>query len=778
MTTARLPQEILGAWNAKSRDCGLLSNHALMQVIGYCLPPLAAPALRAAIQYYAMDHNASLSPELTRDRLDTQLPSRLATHYPLYVALTDQKYLGLDNSLARLGRRLMSRWFSEVSSRATATTYYAHLLSVRAIATIIAHSHWPTPHIDADPCQAMISAIGSDQLAHQRQQYRESYRIFSELADGKRTPGVPLVKGSGRGHGRRGGNTRRVSQDPWQREWLAALTKQSPTKHYSRPRNRTTPRNDAWADISNRAGFQIKSPLPNREPDPEAIHFQRNLPSQLTPQDDQVLVRQFIRRVPTASLATVSDLHRLPADTVRTILQMPLPPIMWSFVILLLATGLPERRLSQLQSIEPDLFLPGSTSAHDDAPRIDLLNGMLAYRLTDGPTHAPGTANQWVTLVLPPALHEDLGLGVSTNHKGAERIKHAGGRLNQYLRRRWHHRPGVTPTASRLRATSWLWRRPQARDDVTAATLSGQFTLSLSAPAAYTTISREALQHVFDATIDSLGVDVSSKTPGRHPMRLTGDSVMGSPIAQPPQAFVPLFRALDQARIAPAEILIAARQRRTLPRQPLIAFAALIATHTYLGWMLVTGARPLGDESRNRLSHERMWIQDKHSNRGGMSRVIPIDRHVAYQLRLHAQWIHHVAIAWERHGGRIDDRRCGERDTPAWLTSGRRNDTLVIRDIAHSDATTVLQNIPDIPIAVCDWPSNVTRHSLASWLRDHRPDAEIDALLGHTNSGRSIGAPHSTASIGNQRQLRQALQRWLHLTGYRPLPSEALLWVM
>lgn len=117
-----LPRDIIPCWGDTLARAALTDEtyHIIMRIIRYSLPPMCAPALQRAIEIHAADH-APLSLHQILDahlqkELSQALPRRLATRFPLFVAITDTRHLGgIDNTLARLGRQLLHDWFAEVN---------------------------------------------------------------------------------------------------------------------------------------------------------------------------------------------------------------------------------------------------------------------------------------------------------------------------------------------------------------------------------------------------------------------------------------------------------------------------------------------------------------------------------------------------------------------------------------------------------------------------------------------------------------------------------------
>ncbi|WP_280564183.1 hypothetical protein [Chromohalobacter sp. 48-RD10] len=784
------PSDIIQDWREALTRQSLddVTYSQVMHIIEYTLPPVSATAISKSVDIYHIDHDTT-SPQDFQNLLKylpQSLPRRIATRFPLFVAMTSPQHLGIKGSLiAQLGRRLLNEWFADVSDNIKASLYYDHLLSIRRVLSLATEADKPESGLGDNASNTLISLLGSEKMSHQVSKVQADYELFLDFAKDRRKPGVPIRHITERKVGKR----RAVKRDQWQASHLEKLAEAStcPPRHRLDPEQKDRP---SIGDIPEEAvqwGIQVRDISSAASDDEAEVVFQRQTPSILTPRDDIQLVRHVIRASATDNLATIHDVHRLPHERIRTILNAELPDDLRVFTLLLLSTGMPMERLNRLCHAEEHLWQAGSTLPDDNAPRWDPINATLSYRLADGPRDHAATANRWITLRLPRQMSTWLTTSLvkaeaDINEPGRAAVSHGtrvrpfkstAARLNRWLKKRYANTPGLTPTAHRLRASSWLWRRPHARDDISAQMLTGRVGLGLSAPAAYRRIDRHEIQSTFVHTLAALGmptqlsdVPVSFQTPSL--------GANGSPEALLPQSFAPVFEAL-RAALAPA--LSEWRQWRPgtpLPRQPLSRVAELTAAHTYLCWLLATGARPIGQESHNRLSQDMMWIRDKASGRGDESRVIPLIQPASNALNQHAAWTAARLSEWQRCGGILDDCRSSHLDTPAWLSLGRRANTMKLREMSHADFTNIIATLPGLTDDPLGWPSNVTRHSLASWLRHHRPASEIDAMLGHNHYGQGLTAPHATAAIGKQRELRQALQQWLQHTGYEPLPWKVL----
>ncbi|WP_192034441.1 hypothetical protein [Halomonas sp. YLGW01] len=787
-----LPQEIIKQWQDAVMSIELSPNarQQLFSIVRYSLPPVSRSALEKAALVYVSDHDALSHHQIIElysgNILSDSLPRSLKTQFSLYVSMTSLKHLGdISNPLAHLGRKLLNEWFATEHEDVKDTLYYEHLLKVRTVTEIVARSDWPTPHSFADPRSIIMSAAGSERLSYPIGQCFNKYELFTQIAEGKREAGVPKRHVSER----RAGYREATQRDKWQDEHLSRLAKEMPSNGKRvEPEKADKQDGGDMPTEANQLGI-LPCIASSDDIDNEGdIVYQRRKASTLTPIDDHLLVRRLSRAASTSSIATHCDLQRLPHERVRSVLDTELPAELRTFTVLLLTTGMSVSRLARLRLAEEDFLQPGATLPGDDDPRVEPLNGTLSYRLSDGPSDCSASANRWISLSLPnvlvgslsAAIEEASSTTISRSDHALEPdivprpLKSAAGRLNRFLHRLFSNKPGLTPTANRLRASSWLWRRPNARDDVAAQLLAGHLGLMLAAPAAYRQLDRAELQKVFDKTLQELGVALEPAGILVAPLSGVGITTLGSGVAIEAREFAPIFAKLRQQIFNTHRDFQSWYPSKPLPLEALHHISALTAGHTYLGWLLATGARPLGLSSRNRLSQGFLWMRDKASSQGDESRVIPLNKQIVDALHEHASWTASAIEWWTEQGGRIDDRRNHQRDTPSCLFPGRQQQTLVLREMSHADFKKTLELVPNLSDAEKCWPDNVTRHSLASWLRQYRPDGEVDGLLGHAHHGQAITAPWASAPIGAQKKLGEALAYWLKLTGYAPLPWQAL----
>tara|TARA_R110000796_G_scaffold181286_2_gene297783 strand:+ start:2122 stop:4458 length:2337 start_codon:yes stop_codon:yes gene_type:complete len=772
-----LPDKIKSGWQPWLDQPAVtpMQRLCVRRVIRYTLPPSCRVSLLSAAETYDMDHVEDKTMPIVQAfikqvGLETA-SSRLSKQaYPLFTALTDPNHLGGQSSLRTLCRQQISAWFSNVATDAQATLYYSHLIKCRSILEIVCESQNAEAAGITQRLGFLISLAGSSELASRIAQKADYYQLFLDICEVHREAGVRIRNVTNRESG-----SRRQPHDIWHDQILCQLKKATPTASYKRVTLDDHVSDDDYPIEAQQCGMRAINNARDATVDDEtAIAFQRQQFSTFTPSDDQLLVRHIVRASATSTIAHDCDLHRLPPERILSVLESDMSAVQRTIVLLLVATGLPVSRLSSLRSAEACFMQLGSTLPDDDAPRLEPVSRTLAYRLTDGPLDAATNANRWVVLRLPRHMGDSLTTVLDGDTPADKVFTTILQRLTSYLRRYSRARPGVNITPNRLAASSWAWRRPMSRDDVSAQWLRGTLGLGLSAPAAYRRVDRLELQQTFDQVLRALGVPLDHETPSLSPLIAGISKTAGSPHAVPQDAFKPV---LDTLRREVGDAHLERRHplcRGLQGRDALVALAQRLAAHTYFSWLLATGTRPVGPAAQNRLSGTRMWIRDKASGQGNESRVIPIVSSISDALKRHQRWTTHAIAEWQRLGGMVEDQRSTRRDTPAWFSPGRGKTTLVVRDIQHRDLPPLLASLPSLPASVSHWPDNVTRHSLATWLRYRCPDADIDALLGHAHSGVSITSLSASARIGSQSALRRALRDWLNACGYNALAWEAL----
>jgi len=781
------PHEIRQAWQAVIDTTELTSDEKerLMAIVRYAQPPASISTLTQAAALYTLDVCVcDIAPAIKilekSDMITHDIPKRIGTNFPIFYALTNHLHLNQPSSaLAQQARIFMSDFFKDVKQTQliSRSNFYHHVLAARDIINIIINAGYPKNTQDIKFSKYVLNAIKSDALFAQiSKEIEGKIEVFTTLINGELLPG-----GKSRNYksgGRSNGSKQIKKNDPWHDKRLSRLANAPPPPRCVMREARYISNNafnagdDMHVHASGLRPTVDKKRSEAPEENSEHITLQRVTPSTLTPRDDGQLTRRFTLGAPTTTLSSITDLSRLTPGHIDDLICLPLEPLTHTYTVLLLSTGLPAQRLMQLVvSQHLDAVI---RDQYDERPHWCPSAMVLCYKLLDGPSvrhEAP--ENQWVQLQLPPLLATALG-GLEDGQFPQRPFLAARGRLNKQLRHHFRKKPGITPTANRLSATSWLYRRPHAVDDVAAATLAGQFGLALAAPAAYRRLPNDEIQQLFNETLKNLGVTEST-----HPTLSDRDSacltapvdLVGSAVAETPDAFVPIFQEIRAAMRAPQSEISRWWQGLPFPIDALVTLYQLVATHELLAWQLSSGARPIGDSSENHIGEKRQWVHDKNSARGTESRVIPVLAPIRDGLRALQRWTSSLIHTTAAEGIIVVDRRTAKRDTPAMLLTQKHGQRLVLRDMSWSD----ISSLPLIP-SLAEWPNNVTRHSLTSWLRHRVPDAAVDALLGHARHGRMLSSPRAEASIGEQPQLRRALQMWLKECGYQSLNWSRIPW--
>ena len=776
------PADIRAYWaealDALDLDPG--EKRTALAVVAYAQPPLYGEAFNTASTLYANDRGitlsaGSLAAVWESADISSASPERTGSYFPVYYALTQPNKLGkLQCRTSQYIRPLLSKIFQEIASGTLVSRhrFYQHVVDIRDVMMAIISSGWQPETTQGSRKEALLAAVHDDALYGLiDERLTRKIETFEMMFRGEIKPGEIQRQRTGSSGGRRGGAAKR---DEWHAARVTELAKRS-----SQPRtirHSTDPEMSSDDDMSDTTlrdmGMKLR-PATNaygaNEAESETLILQRQTPSLQTPVDDRRLIRGWLAGAPTTSLKNVTDLARLTQDQVDQVMSSSLTPACQLFATLLLTTGLPPARLASLAVQEP-CELEALIATKDDRPYWLPEHRLIVYRLLDGPVPrdtSPGTT--WVMLALPASLATMMtGLEVPFPKRP---FQGAGASLNQQLRRVFANTPGVTPTAHRLSASSWLYCRPHARDDVAAASLSGQFGLGLAAPAAYRRTPRAEHQHIFEQVLRHLDWEVPTPSPRPNTPMLThhGDTAMaGSGVAQPASAFADLFQWLRDAMKDPSVELAGWWPGEPIPLVAVTTLHQLVSCHELLAWQLSTGARPIGPSSEHCLVDDLQWVDDKASALGRESRVIPLITTVRNNLHAYHQWTQAILIRMNQGSIRLDEQRTMACQTPLWMTPSRGAKSVTLRDMRWKD----LAALPPLTA----WPHNVCRHSTASWLREHCPDAVVDHLLGHTRHGRMLSSPRTEATLGQQHQLRRALTEWLSQCGYRPLDWRLLPW--
>ncbi|MBR2515263.1 MAG: hypothetical protein IKE45_14865 [Halomonas sp.] len=774
------PHEIKQKWESAIVAVPLSDDEKtlLFNIINYSQPPVSLVTFKKSAELYNIDIQKIDTDNLIKklqayEKIKKNKPNDVGSNYSVYYALTHPSYLSQSSSdVAKKCRRYFSHLFSKVDKNKLIAkpTFYNHILAARDVISAVIESRIEIVEKSETLGSDIIATINSDMLSAQKNRLKDKIKIFSMLSHKILTPGE---KQRDYNSSEKQKTVSNVSKhDPWHDERLNVLAKTLQPKrqrlHIRRERYKqhdSTVPGPAENALFTMRDIKIKHPNETEESSENTI-VKRAVSSTLTRTDDIQLVRRRTQSAPASSLPAITDLARLTDVAIHAVLAKPLDSELKYFAVLLLTLGLPPERLMRLTTSE---HFNNVTDNHHDRPHWCIAESILCYRLLDGPSlNRSNPTNQWVQLTLPPSLTEFFNrLPLSERP-----FRGARSQLNRHLKRYFRNQPGLLPTANRLSASSWLYRRPHAIDDVAATALAGQFGLGLSAPAAYRQLSRKELQHVFDKTLQQLGL-FEPTLPVAMPVNANHSSAsVGSAVAQPPAFFESIFNDIRQRMRSSQAELEAWQPYKPFPADALLRFSQLISAHELLGWQLSTGARPVGPSSGNRLGQKQQWVHDKNSARGIESRVIPILPTVRESIKSLHRWHSLIISVASSANVAIDDQRTDRLDTPAWLFKLPRGQKFVLRDMHWSDISTLQLS------QLLNSPSNVARHSFASYLRNRIPDAQVDAMLGHARHGRMLSSPRSETPLDmqNYSQLIHALREWLRACGYQPLDWSRIPW--
>lgn len=781
---AQFPHEITDAWMEKIKSSGLsdVAAENFLEIVGYSQPPVAAESITSSISLFETDTKgidstirAEIVAYLNSDALPQALPRRLATKYPVFYAIVSQSFLGDAECLkSSIARQLIREIFiiEEVES-ISRHKFYTDLITTRHMVMAVVQSEIPPPSLPVDPKSFFISSLDSDILYQKRDSMREYYEKFSLLISGQRKPGERERHGHGGGRALGEKNRKKRRKDPWHDKQLTHLADADPPKRERVQHGKEIPPAERSSDTSLADQEMAKTGLKrtfdtagpsggDNDDSTEMVYFKRSTPSLLSVNDDKQMARRWSSSIGTSSLPATSDVHRLVPEVVKEIANIPLSPLSRVLATLILATGISVNRL-RLTIVSTD------RDDHDARQPIwEPRTGTLTYAL-----QATGTTKgekQWISLSLPETFTNLLTEQTSLT-PGEYIFKGARRKLDSELRRHFKNFPGITPTASRLGASSWLLCRPHALDDCSAMTLTGDLTQSIAAPATYREIPMAELQEIFDAVLNHLDHLSSHPTKGIN-KTLTGHSnitdsdTIGSTKAAPAHVFVPIFKKIKQHITTQLRELSMHYGQTPPPTDILLALSRWLACHTQLAWHLSTGARPIGPSSQNRLGSHYQWIADKNSTLAQEFRTIPLLPEIRDDVRQYQTWTSRLLLQLEEAGFTLNDKREGRRDTPSWLE--RQGKRIVIRDMTWADLRT---SLPDdlAPLA-----NNCARHSLATHLRGRVSEPYIDYLLGHARDGKSLAEPHATTNLGKCSTLRKEIQTWLKSCGFKTIKWEIL----
>lgn len=772
------PHEIREAWQEAIDNLDLPPEEAgiIASVVQYAQPPLAWEALCKSTEVYSHDHDIMFNESIvkkfvTSEYISHSKPKRFATSHPVFFAFTHPAKFGkLSCPTTKHARRLLSSIFHDAASgeMVSRSQFYQHAIAARDVLISLIASGWHPRNTAQNDISDLLLAVHSDTMyGHIDDNFKRKLNLFEMMVRGDLEPGEIERKRIGGRGGSRGDNKGR--RDVWHEERLAALAQQ--TQKTPSLRIPFTDQDSDWDSIgkpelkkTDIQPLKINDGNTDIENGSEAFYLQRKTPSSLTPADDRKVARYWLAGAPTSSVKSVADVGRLTPDLINQVMQAPLTPICHLYASLLVITGLPPMRMTRL-AVSDGHTLEHIINHGDRRPYWLPDMQLLCYQLLDGPVKSDeDPAARWVILQLPESVASALSRAdIEIKRRPFHGVRSA---LNRQLKKEFKNTSGIIPTANRLSASSWLYCRPHAIDDIAAATISGQFGLGMAAPAAYRNIPRKEHQQIVSRALQKLCWDVPETEGAPFNVGVTeqiGLSTAGSAMARSPHEFAAIFEKLTSAMQAPSAQLSRWWPGEPIPLAAITELHQLVSAHELLAWQLSTGARPIGPGSKNHLDHSLQWVYDKNSSIGRESRVIPLLATIRNSILSHQNWTNVINFRLNKNGVIVDNQRTGQRQTPSWMELSKRGNIIILRDMMWRDLAT-------LPVIDAEnWPSNICRHSIASWLRLHCPDAEVDHLLGHTRHGRMLASAQSETSLGQQHNLRKLLTKWLTLCGYRPL---------
>ncbi|WP_304525761.1 hypothetical protein [Halomonas sp. I5-271120] len=752
-----------------------------LAVIGYSLPAPTQPDIAKAYDRYVADHD--LEPDTDARNKLVMTPNwhlspctTVGSQYPLSYAMEQPHLLNRAGEEAKCARTLLSRMFGCVIPHAQPSIYTAQTRHVRDVLVSVLENkdlHGISLHDWDSACRA----LGSPSMAAERQRLGRQYQTFYALLEKTRRPGQAERDTSSVRRGPREGATPSPALTHHQRHRRDQIADAlpSPTTRQQVPTNSDTdwqPMANAMPSELAAQGYRLTRPsnAHRASPDDEApvLMLERARPSLLTPSDDRRAARRVASMAATDALVTQEDVQRLTPWQVHQVLALTLPPLAHALVRLLLVTGM---RVKRLITLTRHPYAPSDSDELDaDTPRWDPERGLLYYRLLDGPSQHPDGSqdNCWVILTLPPSLQQAL--------LSADQERPLNGSvtvLNRHLRKHFHALPGISPTANRLRATAWLHMRSLSQNNHLVLTLQGQYGALDAAPAAYRAVPRQRLQALFDAGMQRCGVPVS---PSEDQQPLSTQGWVGSGRGLSESTAQQWFTALRDALQASATPIQQWLRVDPLPVEALVTYLQVSAAHTYLGWMVSTGARPVSANTQTHITGTTGWLRDKASSRGLESRVTPLLPAIVEQLSAHQQLLKTAMTLLTDQGYRVEDQRQVDQHWPAWLIpTSKRRTGFRVRALHHGDFRALLCDVLGVDeLTVSD---NATRHSFTTALHEHLDEALLDALVGHARIGRDRCHPRSLAPITGWQQGTMAMEQRLSAVNFRPLKMEVLRWL-
>ncbi|MGY4877855.1 hypothetical protein ACLUEY_08185 [Vreelandella aquamarina] len=844
-----LPVIVLAEWETVLETSTLTQpQQALIRAaIQYALPPINQPQLLRAIEVYARDHEIMIPAELKDTVHYLDIPGTALTQYivsyPLCHAMTDPKspkaIADLGSPFQRAARQMLSGYFSDVDETAEGGLWYQDLQQTRDVLRELVNMgirHPVLPPIDrgivALVNQHLVASSASSNGLHQK--CIRVVQLFAGIngtgAENAKKPGLRKREKTFRSSSLSRQHTQhavihemnshlrdviqtqqRQRETACQRIDADVVDKNEFTQSYSlyrRPLSKKAVVHDLGLSS---ATYNLVERVNNHEAsDDQLLTVTRQSPSTLTPQDDKTLVKKANRQAATDTLVSVSDIQRLTAAQIASLLSETWKtPTLWAFSLLLLSTGLPYKRLITLKRSNE---MPTSRPATDENLLWNENTGYLWYMLLDGPSYNDGNLNNQVVLTLPAELNRKL-IASAAGSDSDQPLLNAPRALKDYTRHHKKMTTGLLPTPARLTASAPLLIRSYAHDEIAQLALSGRFGVQYGAKAAYRQLSPGELNTLFSDVVTALNghlpcinqnyeymndtASAGEATDDTHsdtaittndhasPSALMtaeekfpnhpSDWITGSFLAAQPQQFVDWFKGLDTAITRSVTRFTSVMSPRKRSIRDACTICHLLACRAYLVLLLATGCRPHGPSTHYCLSNKKLWIADKDSPRYRESRVVPAVPALIKTLEQHALLLDSVTQWLKRRGGQINDLRADNQKIGYVHTHSKKDQQYVIYPIEHRYFQKTMENC--LPHGIEDVASvrvrNVTRHSVATYLRAVLPAPVIDNLLGHTGSSvrpttsESIALPYGRTSLtaAIERLLQQAQATTLNTSG-------------
>lgn len=722
--------------------------------------PATYADFESALRMYADDKQNALRNMRTlsntiyalRSRGLQHMPAKaMATQYPVFYALTQPKFFGDTTPHKRRLRWCLQALMDANDERADPSIFYNDVLAARDVLLAMEMQISKNMSIStSEPIEILRYCITQTEANPANVPMKRKWKRARDLIEGYRSLGERQRRASPGGGGRGPARPRDVG----------LMRRIGPTQPgRARKQGDNDGRGGARAVGVGISGFaEVAAPDAARghEGDP-TLEVQRQRPSLATRVDDQLAMRRGSRVAATAGLAGIADAHRLPQGLVIHAMAIAdrVGPASWALVVLLLATGMPVRRLLRLRRARR----PGS-----DEPHWDATTACVSYTLRDGPMASAHGDNRRIRLILPEPLQAALAAtggprpfaGVAWHL--ARRLK-TGSRRNR----------GPTPTLHRLRATAWAYVRHHARDAVTASTVGGEFGQTLAAPAAYRRLPADELQQTFSATLSTLAhaAQTSDWAPAAWthdvaglaaPVPQASSRRIGSVRAHPPS----VFRAwITQLRGALAWRLPGLQTPALAEIDTCITIYNIWSCHTYLGLLLATGMRPIGDVARVVATPDDWIISDKASAYYRERRLVPDNPSVRREIRAHKEKTQHVFWNWFGYKVKMDFHEYPHSLIPWFLV--RQNGVVTVRRLQH---TLFLDQAYACNIDINALSRNATRHAFATFMREQLPESDIDSLLGHVRAGVHASAPGTLARHPGNADVRNAIDLFLNQAGF------------